>query len=207
MLDKSITSSLVQMNDKKSVVQKISEFGVILIVLVVMFYFFKSKWSNKKQISNSGSPSSEVLQQEAAPLMEPETDSSPAPETNSAQVTDLEKKEAATASSKKPDPLLVQITSFSNAINEKFEFRLRSMFHAENKEEMMDKYLALKQERAIRMHELLKTTDSRAAGLNVNYEFHNKFYAIIGKELYIKYLKILKETNEDSKKTKIVLEF
>lgn len=193
------------MKNNKSIKQKISEFGVFLIVLVGIFTFFKHKWNSKKPASTSvltaeSTPDQISTNSPAQPTSEIEPD-------DSAQETQVKYEETKVAEDKKVDPLLVKITNFSNAINEKYEQRLRDMFKSEQKEELMDKYLSLRQERAAQMRELLKTDNSRAANVKVNYEYHNKFYQIIGKDLYVKYLKILKETNDDAKKTKIVLEF
>lgn len=193
------------MKNNKSIKQKISEIGVFLLVLVGIFSFFKYKWNSKKSatetVLTAENSSSEI--QTTPPFQ-------PSPELtsdNSVQETQVKFEETKVTAEKNLDPLLVKITNFSQAINEKFEQQLREMFKGEQKEELMDKYLALRQERAIQMRELLKTDNSRAANIKVNYEYHNKFYQIIGKDLYVKYLKILKATNDDAKKTKIVLEF
>ena len=194
------------MKNKKSIKQKFSEFGVILFILAGMFFFFKSRWNSKKQVTEP--VVAEVIQQDdhRPPVEEKTPVESPEAETP-VQNTQVKFEEVKSTSIKKPDPLLVNITNFYNDINEKYEQRLREMFKGEQKEELMDKYLALRQERALRMRDLLKTDNSRAANVKVNYDYHNKLYQIVGKELYVKYLKILKETNDNAKRTKIIMEF
>ena len=193
-------------NGKKNTAQKISELGFVLLIIVAMFAFFKYKWNSKKHASTP-SPTETIHQEEEVVLAPPIKNFVPEAPSAPAEKGQVKFEEVKVTSEKKLDPLLVKITNFSNAINAKFEQRLRSMFKDEHKEEFMDKYLELRQERAIRMRELLKTNITRAANVNVNYDYHNKFYAIIGKDLYVKYLKILKETNEEALPTKIILEF
>lgn len=198
------------MKKYKSIKQKFSEFGVILLIIAGMFFFFKSRWNSKKQASIL--VESQKMQQEGHKAATAESTSAEGtvtdPETElPAQNAQVKYEEVKSTSENRPDPLMDKITTFSNEINKKFEERLRDMFKNERKEEFMDSYLALRLERTMRMRELQKTDNSRAANVKVTYEFHNKLYQVIGKNLYIKYLKILKETNDESKKTKIILEF
>lgn len=194
-------------NDKKSTKKNIPEIGILLIVIVGMFVYIKNKSNVKKQthvpVVTVETPKQEVIETPTVEESTPPSLSEDPPAANE----QVKYEEVTATTQKKLDPLLVKITNFSNAINEKHEQRLREMFKGEQKEDYMEKYLDLKLERTMRMRELLKTNNSRAANLNVNYEYHNKFYALIGKDLYIKYLKILKETNDEAVKTKIVLEF
>lgn len=192
-------------NAKKNTIQKISELGFVLLIIIAMFAYFKHKWNSKKQVSTP--TQTEITQPEEIVIAPPIKNFTPEPPIAPSEEGRVKFEEVKVTSEKKLDPLLVKITNFSNAINAKYEQRLRNMFKDENKEEFMDKYLELRQERTMRMRELLKTNISRAANVNVNYEYHNKFYAIIGKDLYVKYLKILKETNEEALPTKIILEF
>lgn len=190
-------------NDKKPA-QKFSEYLIILLVLAGMFGYFKFKWKSKK---DDTPPITQSIQ-ETTEIESTVSSSEIADSSQPAPINDQQPGNPTTpTTTKKPDPLLIQVATFSNSINEGHEKKLREMFTSENKEEFMEKYLELKIERSKRLHDLLKTDNSRAAMVKLNYEFHNKFYDIIGKDLYSKYLKVLKETNDDAKKTRIVLEF
>ncbi|MEA9356023.1 hypothetical protein SHI21_07420 [Bacteriovorax sp. PP10] len=195
------------MKNGKNNNKKISEVALFLVVIAGMFFYFKSKRnSNKPNSPATETPAAApILLDNVAPLPSPEKSPDNVPSPQNIQTVKIE--QVSTNSAKKMDPLLVKISIFHAELTNKHEANLRAMFKSENKESYMDDYLNLQKERMLHLSELMKTDRTRASTIKVNFEYHNRLYSIIGKDLYAKYLKILKETNISAQKTRILFEF
>lgn len=200
------------MSSGKNSNKKISEFALVVIVITGMFFYFKSKWhSNKPNHTaiETPAPTTPILPESTPPSIPSTPEQSPANtptlSTENPQIVKIE--QVSTNSQKKMDPLLVKISTFHTELTNKHEASLRAMFKRENKEMYMEDYLGMQTERMLRLSELMKTDRTRASTIKVNFEYHNRLYSLIGKDLYTKYLKILKETNISAQRTKIIFEF
>lgn len=108
---------------------------------------------------------------------------------------------------KAPDPLLNTIADMSRRVNQMYNDRLQKLFKDAGKENYYESYTKLKSERDLEMAKLVTSNSSRAAMVNLNYEYHNKLLEVIGPDLYKSYLQEIKKINSEAKNVRIVIEF
>lgn len=176
-------------------------------LFTLLFIALKSHWSIDRLIAKKtslphASKTENIIREEISVAAKPEIEKI---KTDASINIQVEKNQPKIM--QKLDSLQMQIVQYSHLSNSKFEERFNEILKKENKEELMNKYLSLKQERAKQLGELVKKNRSRAENLKITFEYHNKLYQIIGKDLYTQYLQKLKETNAEFSATKIVLEF